>query len=42
VHGLNLREPEAAKELIKPWDAREDTEKYADSGVDDQVRAACG
>ncbi|KAF5368882.1 hypothetical protein D9758_003102 [Tetrapyrgos nigripes] len=37
VHGLNLAVPEDAKEVIKPWDQREDTEKYAESGVDDQV-----
>jgi len=29
--------PEYAKDLIKPWNEREGTEKYADSGVDDQV-----
>lgn len=37
VHGLNLSVPEAARSVIKPWDEREDDEKYADSGVDDQV-----
>ncbi|KIK69643.1 hypothetical protein GYMLUDRAFT_34036 [Collybiopsis luxurians FD-317 M1] len=37
VHGLNLTVPEDAKEVIKPWDQREDTEKFADSNVDDQV-----
>jgi hypothetical protein len=37
VNGLNLAAPESAKELIKPWDAREDMEQYADSGVDDQA-----
>ncbi|KAI3609494.1 thioredoxin trp26 family protein, partial [Moniliophthora roreri] len=36
VHGLNLTVPEDAKELIKPWDQREDTNKYVESGVDDQ------
>ncbi|KAL5523076.1 hypothetical protein ACEPAF_1343 [Sanghuangporus sanghuang] len=37
VHGLNLSVPEDAKALIKPWDEREDTTRYADSGVDDQM-----
>jgi RimJ/RimL family protein N-acetyltransferase len=37
VHGLNLSVPEDAREVIKPWNERESTEKYADSGVDDQV-----
>lgn len=37
VHGLNLAVPEDAKELIKEWAERESTERYADSGVDDQV-----
>lgn len=37
VFGLNLTVPEDAKELIKPWNERESTDKYADSGVDDQV-----
>jgi hypothetical protein len=37
VNGLNLTVPEHAKELIKSWDMRENTEKFADSGVDDQV-----
>ncbi|KAJ3717081.1 galactose-binding domain-like protein [Lentinula raphanica] len=37
VHGLNLSDPDSAKETIKPWDLREDTEKFADSNVDDQV-----
>lgn len=37
VNGLNLTVPEDAKELIKSWDQRESTEKYVDSGVDDQV-----
>lgn len=40
VHGLNLAVPEDAKELIKPWSERESTDKYADSGVDDQVRSS--
>jgi hypothetical protein len=34
---LNLIVPEDAKAVIKPWDEREDTAKYADSNVDDQV-----
>ena len=38
VNGLNLIVPEDAKEVIKSWDQRESTEKYIDSGVDDQVR----
>ncbi|KAJ3747379.1 galactose-binding domain-like protein [Lentinula detonsa] len=37
VHGLNLADPDAAKETIKPWDQREDIEKFAESNVDDQV-----
>ena len=37
VHGLNLTVPEDAKEIIKPWDARDDNSKYLDSSVDDQV-----
>jgi hypothetical protein len=41
VHGLNLTVPEDAKALIKSWDEREDTSKYADSNVDDQASAHC-
>ncbi|KAF8911271.1 galactose-binding domain-like protein [Mucidula mucida] len=37
VHGLNLTVPEDAKAVIKPWDQRDDTEYYAESGVDDQM-----
>ncbi|KAJ7108518.1 galactose-binding domain-like protein [Mycena epipterygia] len=37
VHGLNLAVPEHAKAIIKPWDERDSTDKYADSGVDDQM-----
>ncbi|KAJ7512739.1 galactose-binding domain-like protein [Mycena galericulata] len=37
VHGLNLAVFEDAKAIIKPWDERDSTEKYADSGVDDQI-----
>ncbi|CAA7269990.1 unnamed protein product [Cyclocybe aegerita] len=37
VHGLNLTVPEDAKEIIKPWDEREDNSKYLDSNVDDQL-----
>jgi hypothetical protein len=37
VNGLNLTVPENAKELIKSWDMRENTERFVDSGVDDQV-----
>jgi PITH domain len=38
VYGLNLSVPEDAKAIIKPWDERDDTTKFVDSGVDDQVR----
>jgi hypothetical protein len=37
VHGLNLSVPEDAKEVIKPWDERDDMEKWCESGVDDEV-----
>ncbi|KII87580.1 hypothetical protein PLICRDRAFT_176377 [Plicaturopsis crispa FD-325 SS-3] len=37
VHGLNLAVPEDAKAIIKPWNERDDTSKFADSGVDDQI-----
>ncbi|CAK5262128.1 unnamed protein product, partial [Mycena citricolor] len=37
VHGLNLAVPEDAKAIIKPWDERESNDKFADSGVDDQM-----
>lgn len=37
VHGLNLSVPEDARSIIKPWDQREDDDRYAESGVDDQV-----
>ncbi|TFK83081.1 DUF1000-domain-containing protein [Polyporus arcularius HHB13444] len=37
VHGLNLTVPEDAQALIKPWDEREDTQHFAESGVDDQI-----
>ncbi|KAJ7927603.1 galactose-binding domain-like protein [Mycena leptocephala] len=37
VHGLNLAVPEDAKALIKPWDQRDSTARFADSGVDDQI-----
>ncbi|KAI0654416.1 DUF1000-domain-containing protein [Cubamyces menziesii] len=37
VHGLNLTIPEDAQNIIKPWNEREDTSKFAESGVDDQV-----
>ncbi|KAI0732664.1 galactose-binding domain-like protein [Fomitopsis betulina] len=36
VHGLNLTIPEDAQAIIKPWDQRNDTSQYAESGVDDQ------
>jgi hypothetical protein len=38
VYGLNLSVPEDAKVIIKPWNEREQTDKFAESGVDDQVR----
>lgn len=38
VHGLNLVVPEDAKAIVKPWSDRNDSEKYAESNVDDQVR----
>jgi hypothetical protein len=38
VYGLNLSVPEDAKAIIKPWNEREQTDKFAESGVDDQVR----
>ena len=38
MHGLNLTVPEDARGVIKPWDERNDTEVYAASSVDDQVR----
>jgi hypothetical protein len=42
VYGLNLAVPEDAKAIIKPWDQREDTTKFADSNVDDQVsKSSC-
>jgi len=37
IHGLNLTVPEDAKMIIKPWDERDETERFAESGVDDQV-----
>ncbi|KIM47166.1 hypothetical protein M413DRAFT_440671 [Hebeloma cylindrosporum] len=37
VHGLNLTVPEDAKEVIKPWDERDDTTKFLESIVDDQL-----
>jgi len=37
VHGLNLTVPEDAQAVIKPWDERNDTSVYAESGVDDQI-----
>ena len=39
VYGLNLSVPEDAKAIIKPWNEREQTDKFAESGVDDQVRS---
>ncbi|KAF8697241.1 hypothetical protein AX14_001420 [Amanita brunnescens Koide BX004] len=37
IHGLNLSVPETARDVIKPWDARDSTDKYAESNVDDQL-----
>jgi hypothetical protein len=37
VYGLNLSIPEDAKVIIKPWSEREEVDKFAESGVDDQV-----
>jgi len=37
VYGLNLSVPEDAKAVIKPWNEREAINKFAESGVDDQV-----
>lgn len=37
MNGLNLTVPEHAKEVIKPWDKRDTTEQWVESGVDDQV-----
>ncbi|KAG6877458.1 hypothetical protein C0992_009932 [Termitomyces sp. T32_za158] len=37
VYGLNLAVPEDARTVIKPWDERDDTRRFAESGVDDQV-----
>ena len=37
MHGLNLAVPENARAIIKPWNDREDTEVFVDSGVDDQL-----
>lgn len=39
VHGLNLTVPEDARAVIKPWDKRNETDGYAESNVDDQVRS---
>lgn len=37
VHGLNLSVPEDAKAIIKPWDQQNDDQRWAESGVDDQI-----
>lgn len=37
MYGLNLSVPEDAQTIIKPWHEREGTDKWAESGVDDQV-----
>ncbi|EIW78487.1 DUF1000-domain-containing protein [Coniophora puteana RWD-64-598 SS2] len=37
VHGLNLTVPEDAKAIIKPWNERDDTTRYIESSVDDEV-----
>ncbi|PWN44770.1 DUF1000-domain-containing protein [Ceraceosorus guamensis] len=36
VWGLNIEPPESAKKCVKPWHEREDTERFTESGVDDQ------
>jgi len=37
VYGLNTTIPESVKDVIKPWDEREDETRYVESNVDDQV-----
>jgi len=37
VFGLNLTEPESAKEVIKPWDGRENMERWVETGEDDEM-----
>ena len=39
VWGLNVAPPEGAKTCVKPWHEREDTSRWTESGVDDQVSA---
>ncbi len=41
MHGLNATIPESVKDVIKPWDEREDETKYVESNVDDQVGLKC-
>lgn len=40
VWGLNIDPPESARSCVKPWHEREDTQRFTESGVDDQVRPA--
>jgi hypothetical protein len=37
VFGLNLTRPEDAREMIKPWNERNSTVRWGDSGEDDEV-----
>ena len=37
MHGLNLVVPEDARNIIKPWHERDETTRYVDSNVDDQL-----
>lgn len=37
MYGLNTTIPESVKDVIKPWDEREDETRYVESNVDDQV-----
>ncbi|KAK2462135.1 hypothetical protein APHAL10511_005833 [Amanita phalloides] len=37
IHGLNIAIPESARNVIKPWDARDSTDIYTESNVDDQL-----
>lgn len=37
IYGLGLSVPESARDVFKPWDQRDDTSKFVESGVDDQL-----
>lgn len=37
VYGLNATIPESVKDVIKPWNERDDEARYVESNVDDQV-----